>query len=577
MRIRSLPAALAIVLVAAIALSGCVPSGDRQISAKDAALSTEFPDLTTTAAEAGRAAIELMADDYLMLRPAELTAAGPIPPDGLTLQVTLPAALPEGVQARFAYYDDELGVWEPVETSVDGTRATAVVTHLSLWSIVITGAGELLGTVAKSFEAAGSAMTEFAGAVGAAVATGLKEWSVNGPGAWIYRQAGLLLGMQAAAPRCEAGPLPGWVESTGTSFLTGIPAESQSVLRCLGPDPRDPELVQVKATANRAYGFPIEFAPGVVPIDMTWSVIEDMHLSDLDDLFGFLMDGTPSWLKQNPRDFLSGTSQITFSVSEAEVRSVGEGQHLVSFPKASPPQAALSVVYKYLFDQAIDAVPSMVGVALALRECSGLALPPDAGAAEWLGYLLGCVAKIGDEKFQQKVVTFLAEHPPAEAKPGPLAKLAGKDGTRLVRKVLSVLKWADAVALGLTLVDYLGERDDLTWSVDITAVARAVWEDLNGTWCDSGNPSHCWRISLPTDGDGHPVRLDDVWDGCFVGSVHYESPPPEGFFFCPAGVPSLDRGGQPRDNPAFDRMWRGPGIEPSTWFRAEELAAATGR
>src|SRR5690606_8015928 len=125
-------------------------------------------------------------------------------------------------------------------------------------------------------------------------------------------------------------------------------------------------------------------------------------------------------------------------------------------------------------------------------------------------------------------------------------------------------------------------RDDIPWRVGIVPVPRAaaVWEDVDGTWCDSGNAAYCWTIKLPTDGEGHPVELYGVEDGCFVGMVYYpedEYSPPEGFFYCPAGVPSLDRVGQLRDNPGFDRMWRGPGVGPSTFFRESELASATPR
>ena len=578
MRIRSLPVAVATILVAVLALSGCGPSGDRQISATGATVTTEFPDLNTAAADAGRAAMEVMPGDYLMLRPAELTAATPIPPEGLTLHVTLPAALPDGALARFAFFDDELGVWVPVETVVEGTRATAVVTHLSLWSIVITGAGDLLGEVAEAFRGAGAAMTEFVAAVGDEYVNGLKEWSVNGPGAWIYRQTGLLLGMQAAAPKCEGGPLPGWVESTVISKLMGIPEESQSVLRCVGVDPNDTELVQIKAVANRGYGFPIEFASGVVPKNMSWSVLEGVSFADISELLDVLADNAANGVFQDPRAFLSGTSEIAFSVSEADVRLVEEGQPLVYFPKASPGQAALSVLSKYVFDQTTDAIPGFVGLVLALNECDPHGLPLEGEPAEWIAYLLGCVETISDTEFQEKLGKFVTENATATDWPKPVAKLWEGDSVKLVRKALSALKWVDVVVLGLTLVDYLGERDDIPWRVGIVPVPRAVavWEDVNGTWCDSGNAADCWTINLPTDRDGHPIEFGRAENGCFTGYVNYPEYEGHGdvFFYCPAGVPSLDRGGQ-RHNPNFDRMWRGPGIEPSTWFREDELTAAT--
>ena len=583
MRRVPLLATLTVLLLAAGTLTACSPSGEKaEISAHAEGIELTLseppkPDSDTTAAIAVEAALSVAPSEYLMLRPLEITASEPIPATGVDLAVTLPSKLPSGAVGTFAYFDETADAWMPVPTDVAGREATATVDHLSLWTFVITGAPDVIGDIAAGFEEVGAGIVTLAEDAGDALTDGLAWWSTEGPGDWIYRQGGLLLGIQVEEPDCgPTGPLPAWVEATDISVLTDYAESHYAVLRCIGVDPDDPDRVLVTAAMNRGYGFTVDFAAGVEPADLSWSAYADLVGLDVDAIAQLLASTGPVQGFLNPRNTLIGTSDLSFTVGESEVRAIPEGVPLVQFTQAAPLEAVLSVVYRMVLGMVEDSAGALVGTVLALRDCDPADLTAESDTALWAGWVVSCLQAVGDEDFQKGIdeVTSRASEE-GSTWPPAVEKLWTKDGTKILRKSLSALKWIDVVILGLTLVDYLGD-DDPYW-VDVIPVAKAAsLADSDGAWCFAGG--ECFSISQLRTSYGEVIEFTEMHGECFYGYAAIPDYPGANFMYCPAGAatPSNEAPLFEADNPAFDRIWFWQGYGAPTAYRESELAAATG-
>jgi len=526
-------AALAAALVIAIGLSGCT-AADGTIAAHAAGANVTValpasPDASAESAAALAATDGLpVTGSYYMLRPSELTLEGAMPDSGVQLEFVLPADLPKQASARFAFFDPEAESWTPVPTTVSGRKLTATVHHLSQWTTIVTGDGP-----------------DFAGwlnAAGGAITDSLKWWSTDGPGAWIYRQGGLALGLQSAAPQCETGPLPGWVDHVTQSQLTGIPENNQNVLRCVGPDPSDPQLLQVKAAVNRAYTVEYQVAPGVQVRNREWSALPGMGDDDIAAIADAL--GTsPAFL--DPRKYLLGTTEMSFSVSKADVKALDEGTPLVQFLPSNPMQTAVGYVTNYVLGYIANAPVAFFGVVSLVHSChisDGAELADMNEVGEIVQVFVDCLGTLSDEDLEKstdKLVQRLTRDHPTNATPFTSAKDA-----QAVKALRSVFKWIDAVQVGLTLIDYVGE-----YSLDPSVVTAYVkgppsWEDAAGKWCNERFPDSCMTIDPP-----HFTFLRATpWDigptEELGGCIYATTSNPEGGYggqpsltFCPAGEP----------------------------------------
>ena len=67
--------------------------------------------------------------------PFEINVDGPIGNDGVVITKTYPVALPEGMVATLAYFDEAVGDWVTVPSVVSEDRlsVSAVTDHLSIW------------------------------------------------------------------------------------------------------------------------------------------------------------------------------------------------------------------------------------------------------------------------------------------------------------------------------------------------------------------------------------------------------------------------------------------------------------
>lgn len=436
--------------------------------------------------EAARGSVaEIPLGSHFMLRPVELTTPDEFPAEGITLTATLPAALPDNATARFAYLDEESGLWVPTDTTVSGTTVTTTTTHLSLWTIIVSLPADIAESVVSGWN-------DFVQDPISTVSDAWAAWSTHGPGAWIYHTTGQLFSIQGDAPECEGDiynhPDLEWVDKATVSQLTGIPVENQSVLRCVGVDPEDSTKLQIKAVANRGYGFSVQFASGINP-SVTWSYFEDLATGDL-DAFAALVSHTYLSLTSLDlmKNLLVGTTEMSFSVSEQEVRTAhASGEPLVSFVRPDEAQMALSIGTKILFDAIEDELPvSLFTVMFAMRDCVGANLPDERGNALSVGtWMLDCVRAVVDDEFLSDVdeaTTAIAKNKDASFSPAITKVFGSKDARTLFGKAMNALKWLDLVILTLTMTDYWGERTDNPWWVDVAAKEIDL-TPLNGTWC----------------------------------------------------------------------------------------------
>lgn len=485
-------AALAFLLCAGLVLSlltACSPAADTGThitTTSDITLTSTYPSAEDLSEPARDALTELPLASHLMLRPVELTTAEEIPADGITLTITLPAELPEDAVARFAYYDEEIESWVPTPTERSGLTVTTTTTHLSLWTVIVDVTQEAWDNVSDGWN-------DFVAEVQASVEESWKAWSTLGPGAWIYRTTGQLFGIQGDAPECEGDiyNTPGleWVDAAVVSQLTGIPVENQSVLRCVGVDPEDSTRLQVKAVANRGFGFKVQFARNFEP-EVEWSYLAELATADVgafSELVANLLDNeVVSGLTQ---DLLVGTTEMSFSVSEEEVQLAQQtGHKLVSFVRPNEMQMAYSILAKLMFESIEDALPvSFFSVIFATRDCFGANLPGEWGDALSVAtWMLGCAQTIVDDEFAadiDEVATKMAKSENASYPPALTKMFSSKQFKKVSGKVVNVLKWLDVVILTLNMTDYWGERTDNPWWVDIKAKTPDA-SALDGTWCN---------------------------------------------------------------------------------------------
>jgi hypothetical protein len=191
---------------------------------------------------------------------------GAMPPGGATLTRTLPAPLPAGRLATLASFDPAHQAWVPVATTLSADRRTlsAHVSHFSPWDDIAYGAGWLLDT-------------------------------------------------RVPAPSCQGRP-PSWVKDT--TFLD----DRSSPLRwCAGADPKNPDVLVVKAAVNRSYGMAL--SPRATPAWMWDSMLQ----GGPDDFF---VQVATKALALPGGDLagkllVAGGAQADFGFTQAQVRAAG--------------------------------------------------------------------------------------------------------------------------------------------------------------------------------------------------------------------------------------------------------------
>lgn len=519
--------------------------GSLSASAGGVSLDVKEAPFSSPAAEA---MYGLVPTDYVALRPLEITASAELPESGATLTWTLPVALPPETSVTFAYFDEHLSAWVSEFTSVSDDRltVTAVVDHLSMWDVFFSPDDGFLAGLGGLVED---------------VIDGLGEGWERGS-AQLFRFARDVLGVSAQNPSCEP-TVPTWVDeafatdNVDVDYGLGDEASGTAgVLLCAGSDPSNPATLQVKAAANRGYGFPVVFAEGVEPVAAGASDIDPTLSNVLNMGATMFTAGAGDW-SLTPSTFVFATQEYTATFDQATVRDAGGGR-IISFELPNAAQVIVSAALNYVWEELGDGSETVAGILAVLsmvQDCDLAALDNAQDAAAGVAWLAQCAGALDIDNITAatEVVadTLFDANDPAIAD-----SLRNKAG--LVQKVISKLKLLIIFSVAQTFIDYLGDiiTEQVStypaWFVQVTlGPEQPTVDSLFGTytWRGTGgfttkridaegvrtvDCSGCGDVSI-----GQQLVGAD-WNGsCFdvINSVDYAAghTVTELFLLCPAG------------------------------------------
>lgn len=560
--------------------------------------------------EQAAALADLGAPGYLALHP--FAAVDPSQEEELELALTLPEELPAGAFATFATFDGETGAWEPVATTIaeDAVTVTARALPMTapaagasvnsgLWTVVVGGTDSAMASLGEAFDQVGAQIGE----VGDAVDGWWQEASADGSAdltlgsQWVMRTAREILGTGADAPECAPGAVP-WIDETVISdnaMIAGLGVEggNAAVLLCAGPDPSDPSKLQVRAAANRSYGFPVVFPDGMQPSTAGMDAL-DVSTSVLIEA-GYAAIASGGDLLLNPGRFILPSQTYSFSVDEDTVRASQERTAsglVVEYALPTLPQVLLSGVLGAALAELDpeDFFGGALGVFFLARDCDVTRW--QAGTA-WTDFVNGVsvCAQTLDSDAVQNAATDVARTASGESADRAAEFVGG--GAEKARRILGKLAWMTLFSLAQSAIDYVGDvgteevSDMPAWFVNATlAAAPSVrWEDVAGTWCGISFAS-CTDIvpgTTQSEFGTSTLTFENMMGDCFAGIEVYDQGSGVNVVYCPAGaatpaeIPGTEPGLPPRDDDAeFDRVFVYQGYGTAAWFRRDELAAVRG-
>ncbi|KAA9134511.1 hypothetical protein [Microbacterium caowuchunii] len=495
-----------VAIVAAITVVTLIPR-DRTTEAQwaDSTLSVTAlgTDITvgeaTVEPEAATAFATAVPSTYLALRPLEISAEGEIPESGVTLSLALAEPLPAAAAATFVYYDEEIATWVPEYTTVSEDRLTltAVVHHLSAWSVFTSAVDD----AAAAF---GEFVEDVAAGVGESIDRGSRQ---------LFRFTHELVGNSADNPECT-GTAPWWVQDTILSDNNDVDLGlgeggegTNAVLLCVGSSADDPEILELKAAANRGYGFPITMSEGVRPLTAGPSSLDPNVRSFLQFASSYLSDlgGTNVFA---PDQFVFATQEYTATFDEQTLRQAGVGR-LLSFDLPGLDQVLLSAGLKWALDkfEGNDVVAGIMTVLSMVRDCEMGELNASRTPTETIAWLTACASSLDYQSIGEAMDVVATE----VAYDDEALAAAMKDKAQVVRKATDMFKGVLIITIAQTLIDYAGDSltENVTsypaWFVQVTLTPeRPTLQDMYGTYTqDSGNG---FFTTMKVDDEGVDIR-----------------------------------------------------------------------
>ncbi|QEW01229.1 hypothetical protein F6J84_14745 [Microbacterium caowuchunii] len=627
---------VALVVAAAVVWVVQLPKGTPSAVATVGGVEVRF-EPAETPEDAAYALSDLQNSAYLALHPFQRVGDGELPEGDGELRSELPVNLPEGAIATFAYYDAESASWMPAPTSIGddlrtirtavssggasadpaaagppvmslastgtaASRATTVAVPTGplggLWTIVVTGTAAAVEAANSALNEAGVAAAGFVEDLGENTAAAWADFSSDFAlgSQWAMRATHVLLGNSADIPECEPdseGAVP-WVQDSLKSDNAavsgfGLDGGNAAVLICVGPDPDDSSRLQVRAAANRSYGFPVVFADGLTTVYAGMDALEP-STSDLIGA-GYQMIADGASLLLNPQTFILPTRTYTFVVEEDAVRAsqqLTQTAQIVEFPMPSFPEVLLSGTLGAALEELDpdDVFAGALGVFFLARDCDFTQLKPENDWATTANWISTCVGALDSDTLQGAAVEVAgkASGEAAEKAQKFVGGAASKAGS-----VVSKLAWLTITSAIQSTIDYIGDvgteavSEYPAWFVILTLNAPAAkWDDFAGTWCRAdGSFCHDYRPgTVATAWGTSTIRQTGMMGDCFEGLG--EDDPGSGAMvvYCPAGVPTPedvpgeDIGLPPADdNVDFERLFVYQGFGNHAKFRQTDLAA----
>lgn len=320
--------------------------------------------------------------------PTEIAVEGALPEGGVRITRSYDNPLPAEATATLAYFDEELGSWVAVPSTIadDRRSVTATVHHLSWWTDLVSATQDAWETTTK-------------------VVTDAADWA--------YYQVGAIFDVRVDAPGCDQGS-PGWVAS-----VTAIEYhENNPVLFCDGIDGGSPDLMVVKARVNRGFGM-----NAALPAGASWRSNSTYGETSLEDILTILGDlGTvyaDSFRDLTADGTMVGPGQeLALGVSEDAVRGASDGVVLRLEPQRVP--AFLITSLGSLIGSEIGGnADGYVAAIMATASCAA-ALSQATDGAGLAGAGLTC-ASGAETTIAQNLATYLQRRGVADA-----GKVAGK-------------------------------------------------------------------------------------------------------------------------------------------------------
>ena len=264
-------------------------------------------------------------------RPVEIALDGPLPTEGVRLTRTYPAPLGKSADAAFMFYDEELSAWRAVPSMLSKDRRTvmAIVHHLSLWTDIVT-------TVSGA---------------------------VTGAADWAFDTLGKLVDTRVEPPKCETSR-PEWV-----SDVVYIEMSKTNPLHfCAGRDPKQPDLLTLKARVNRGYGYRVNTSA-----KPSWSYNSGANPSEMQQLWDAVADVEGTVTKDLPAMFGKGVyvypgKELAIGVSEDAVRS--DSDAALELEPVNGFGFMVGVLSQKLVGEILDQAEGTVAAAVVLAGCA---------------------------------------------------------------------------------------------------------------------------------------------------------------------------------------------------------------
>jgi hypothetical protein len=347
-------------------------------------------------------------------RPVEVVVTGILPSGGAVLTRTYHSALPDGAAATFAFYDEELGAWHAVPStlSADRTSLSATVHHLSLWTDIVSG-----------------------------------SWaSLKNASEWAFDQIGKIVDVRVDAPRCVSGA-PSWLASA--NFIQD--GNANPVRFCTGKDPKLSDVVVLQARVNRGYAYTAHLATSPT---WAWNSTE-ATTGELQAIYSILAN-VDRKVAQSVTDLLAGGiligpgEELKVAISEGAARKIAAGQPILVLRPMHTWGFVASELSRLIANEILSRGQSFAAAAVAVASCvDDFAHIQDVGTALKAGG--SCISHL-DVRIASRVGLLLQNF----KNPKTGAIFTAKEAGRLAGKLVGLI--TVTIALAFPVLTYWQDR-----------------------------------------------------------------------------------------------------------------------
>jgi hypothetical protein len=407
---------------------------------------------------------------------------------GAPMEIGYEGELPESGATLTRRYE----VWAATPTSLSQDRRTitATVHHFSKWTDIIAGTPAAVARVRDAAAAAGKQVV---------------QWTMNAatPAAEaIHWSIGNALSTRIELPECDVST-PKWVIELPIRTDVDDP-----VRFCAGHDERDPELLVLKARANRGYGFPVNLSPSP-----TWehNSSSDYSVTAVIDTIGGLDKAIGESVSQllNDGRFIGAGEEISFGISLSAMRDSTD-EYVLELPAPSVPQFIATTLTEQLIGYGVSQTDGLLAASIAVGSCwSKVSEATDPGNGA--GAMLTCLVSADEQIARLLGEALLAR--------GLDPATAGRTAGQSIGRMSVALALLPAV---VNTLDYIAEtglpRNARALSVEINR--NAVDEvpgfpsDLQGRWCTRSDIKEQECFSIKELKEEYPeTKLDSTSSG----------------------------------------------------------------